>query len=521
MSNPHALWLQAEAAVDRKNWKQAERAYRQALEIDPRHVPSLIGVSTALSQRDAYRDAHAAILSAFALRPDHPSLIYAISQRLRFFHEFARLEQALSNPRFVAEAPVPIVVKGVVMLSSIGAHEAAVRMADHALRREPGNAAANYVRGNLHLFSGEPDAAEARYEASLRADPLLFQNSWMLASVRTQTPEANHVSRLQVQLTRARPGGEGEAYLSYGLHKELHDLGDHAQAWQALERGCRAKRKNVQYALADDIAVVEQIMRVCDAGFFTRSSDVEQPAVPIFIVGMHRSGTTLLERMLAGHTLVGDAGETSSMDAQMQLATDHALPGRYDAELVRRAADADFDMVARGYAASARWLSRGKPYFTEKLPMNFWNVGFIARALPQARILHLQRDPMDTCFSNLRTLFAGVATYSYVQSELAGFYLQYRRLMDHWREVLPPGRLMDVPYDELVADPEAVASRVASFCGLPYQAALVDVGRTSGRVATASAALARQGIRRDRGKLWRHYEQHLQPLIDGLGHALD
>src|SRR5688572_19424076 len=122
MTSPHDLWLQAESAADRKNWKQAERAYRQALAIDPRHVPSLIGVSTALSQRDAYRDAHAAIVAAFALRPDHPSLIYAISQRLRFFHEFARLEQTLSHPRFVAEAPVPIVVKGVVMLSSIGAH---------------------------------------------------------------------------------------------------------------------------------------------------------------------------------------------------------------------------------------------------------------------------------------------------------------------------------------------------------------------------------------------------------------
>lgn len=443
-------------------------------------------------------------------------MVYAVAQRLRFFHEFARLEACLAHPRFAAEAPVTVVVKAVVMLSSIGAHEAAVRMVEKALQREPGNAPANYVRGNLHLFSGELEAAERRYERSLRADPYLFQNSWMLAGVRTQSPERNHVPRLREQLMRARPGGEGEAYLSYALHKELHDLGEYAQAWEALERGCRAKRRNVSYSLADDQAVFREMARVCAPGFVRDGSSVPQPAVPIFIVGMHRSGTTLLERILSGHSQVGDAGETSAFDAQMQLATDHALPGRYDAELVRRAAHADFDRVALGYAENARWLARGKPYFTEKLPMNFWNVGFIAKALPQARILHMLRDPMDTCFSNLRTLFAGVANYSYVQSELAGFYLEYCKMMDHWRSVLPPGRMMDVPYDELVADPESVAARVMDFCGLPPESGLIDVSRAGGRVATASAVLARGGIRRDRGQLWRHYEAWLQPLVEGL-----
>lgn len=519
--NADTAWLQGEAAADLKNWKQAERQYRLALASDPRHVPALIGLSTALTQRGAHRDARAAIIAADDLRPEHPSLLYAIAQRLRFFHEFERLERCLSHPNFTAGAPVQVVVKGVVMLSSIGAHAAAVRMADAALRRDPANAAANYVRGNLHLFSGEPDAAEAAYERSLIADPKLFQNSWMLASVRTQTRDRNHVGRLQQQLLQARPGGEGEAYLSYGLYKELHDIGEYAQAWTALERGCRAKRRNIAYAMEHDRACVETLERTCTAAFVADSSSVVQQHVPIFIVGMHRSGTTLMERMLSGHSDVGDAGETMAFDAQLQLATDFALPGRYDAELARRAAHASFDEVAQGYAQAARWLSGGKPFFTEKLPMNFWNVGFIAKALPQARILHLLRDPMDTCFSNLRTLFSGVAAYSYVQEELAGFYLLYRRMMEHWRSVLPAGRILDVRYDQLVADPEATARDIAAFCGLPYQPTLVDVGRSGGRVATASAGLARDGIRRDRGEVWRHYEAQLQPLRNGLRPVLE
>lgn len=512
----HLSWLQAEAAADRKDWKHAEQLYRQSLALSPQYVPSLIGLSTALSVRGSYRDAHATTLSAFSLQPDHPSLIYAIAQRLRAFNEFERLEKCLSHPAFASSAPITIVAKGVVMLSAIGSHSAAVRMADQALRREPTHAAANHVRGNLHLFSGEPDAAEACYERSIAADPFLFQNSWMLASVRTQTPDRHHIQRLREQLTRARPGGEGEAYLAFGLHKELHDLQDYPGAWDALARGCSAKRQNVTWSIESDRATVDEIQRVCTEEFVACSSAVQLERIPIFIIGMHRSGTTLMERMLAGHSMVGDAGETGAFDAQAQYAADYTIRSRHDAAVVRHVSKANFDEIAHRYSDASRWLSRGKPYFTEKLPMNFWNAGFIAKALPQAKILHLQRNPMDTCFSNLRTLFAGVATYSYVQEELASFYLEYRRLMEHWRAVLPKGQMLDVIYDELVADPEGVAARIAQFCGLPYEASMVAVDRSGGRVATASAALARQGIRKDRGQVWRHYERQVEPLIAGL-----
>lgn len=514
--NANAHWMAAETAVDQKDWARAERIYRKALELEPGHVPSLIGLSTVLSRRDAHRDAHAATMAGWRARPSEPSLAYALSQRLRYFHEFEALEQCLaSNVRFVASAPAQVIAKGVVMLSSIGAHEAAIRLAEQGIRRGLKDPALYYVRGNLHLFSGEVEQAERCYEESLRLDGRMFQNSWMLSGARTQTAQSNHVARLQRQLAQATPGSEGEAYVAYGLHKELHDLGEYEDAWRALARGCKAKRRGVVYSLAEDRELVDLLIRECTVDFLSASSSVEQDIVPVFIVGMHRSGTTLLERMLSGHSQVGDAGETGMFLAQLQYSGDHALPGRLDAELVRRSGSIDYDEVARNYARAATWLSRGKPFFTEKLPTNFWHVGYIAKALPQARILNLVRDPVDTCFSNLRTLFAGVAMYSYVQEELGGFYVEYRRLMGHWHSVLP-GRVLDVHYHELVENPEAVMERIAAFCGIDYQSSLVDVSRSSGRVATASAALARQGIRKDRGALWRNYEQHLGPLINAL-----
>ncbi|MBA3930058.1 MAG: sulfotransferase family protein [Xanthomonas sp.] len=509
------LWMQGETATDRKQWSVAEAAYLGALKLDPRHVPSLIGLSTLYSREGKHVLAHEVLMRGASIPSVHPGITYGVAQRLRFFNEFDALERCLADTRFAESAPPHVLARAVVMLGSIGAHEAAVRLAERTVQRDPNCAPALYVRGNLHLFSGEPDMAELRYEQSLKADPRLYQNAWMLASVRTQTPESNHVDRLRRQLAEATPGKEGEVYLGFGLHKELHDIGDHAGAWSALQRGCRVKRTHVEYSPAEDASLVDDAIATFDAAFLRSEVAVEQPAVPIFILGMHRSGTTLLERMLSGHSNVADAGETGAFDAQVRLAADHHYANRWDAHVLAKLPGMDMEGIARGYAESARWLSRGKPFFTEKLPMNFWNIGLIAKALPQARIINLVRDPMDTCFSNLRTLFAGVATYSYDQAELAHFYLQYRRLMQHWLDVLP-GRILQVNYDELVSAPDAVGQRVAEYCGLSYQASIADVSRSGGRVATASAALARQGIRRDRGMVWRHYEAQLQPLRVGL-----
>lgn len=510
--------MAGENASDRKDFAAAERHYLRALQLDPKHVPALIGLSTVQTRRGAHCDAYASTLAAYSLKPTAAPFIYALAQRLRYFHDYARLEDCLSWPGLAADAPPPILAKASVMLSSIGAHEAASALADRALQRDPADSGSLHVRGNFHQFQGELEQAEAMHEASLRSDPTLFQNALMLANARTQTADKNHVERLKQQLQRAKPGGTGQVYLGFALHKELHDLQRHGQAWQALERACAAKRRQVQYRPRESVDLVDSVARVCTPHFLGQASQVQQPAVPIFIVGMHRSGTTLLERMLAGHSRVGDAGETSAFHAQLELAIDRGAPTGMDAAFAAQLAGADFDAIARGYAQSARWLSRGNPYFTEKLPRNFFNVGFIAKAMPQARFLHLVRDPMDTCFSNLRTLFSGAALYSYDQFELGAFFLQYQRMMAHWRSVLP-GRVLDVAYDQLVQDPDAMAARVAAHCGIEFEAGMVDIGRSTGSMATPSATVARQGFRKDRGRAWQPYEPQLGTLLRTLAPA--
>lgn len=509
--NANETWLAAEHAFERKNLPLAEELYRKALAIDKNHVPSLIGLSACLSHRGAHSEAHDAVMAAYEQHTSIAPVLYALAQRLRHFREFEAVIDCLTKPRFVIDAPILILAKATVMLSSVGAHREAELLANAAVKRDPKNAAALHVRGNSHFFDGKFDLAEADYESSLLADPALYQNSWMLASTRKQTVEKNHVARIKKQLKVVKPDSMNEVYLQFALHKEFHDLEQFDDAWIALERGCRVKRQLIKYDPAADQLLVKKLIEVCNTEFIERDSGKKIGHTPIFIVGMHRSGTTLLERMLAGHSMIGDAGETLSFHAELELAVNLSTPEGLHAEFVSKLADANYNRVATGYERRAKWLSRGKPFFTEKLPTNFLLLGFIAKALPQARFLHLVRDPMDTCFSNLRTLFSGAAPYSYDQAELAAFFSLYRHLMAHWRAVMP-GRVLDVHYQELVNDPKTMAERVAAHCGVDFEPDMIDITRASGTIATPSATLVRQGFRSDRGQAWKPYEAHLKQL---------
>jgi Sulfotransferase family len=236
---------------------------------------------------------------------------------------------------------------------------------------------------------------------------------------------------------------------------------------------------------------------------------------PIFIVGLHRSGTSLLERILSGHPDIADAGETYVFSAQLCYSANHMCKQITDEVIATRASNLDYTTIGRGFLDKMRRRSLGKSFITEKQNPNFILLGPIAKALTQAKILHMRRSPIDTCFSNLRMLFTNEAAYSYDQVHMADFYKIYHDMMAHWRAVLPD-RVFDIEYDEMVREPEVQARRIAAHCGLEFHDEMLQVGRNSGVVATASANQIREGIVTNRGGLWRSYERHLSPMIDRL-----
>jgi len=235
----------------------------------------------------------------------------------------------------------------------------------------------------------------------------------------------------------------------------------------------------------------------------------------IFIVGMFRSGTTLIERVLAGHPDVFDGGETYQFSACLRQATNHDTLDAVDRTIVANAASIDFEAVRQRMHAYARWRAHGSRWLTEKLPSNFLNVGFILHAFPEARIVHMRRDPVETCFSNLRTIFRGAAPYACDQRALADYFLLYRRLMTHWNKIAP-GRILEVDYTDFVDNPLAQTRRLLDYCDLEFLPDVLDLDRRGGASATASAAHVRKGILKDRHRQWLPYERHLRPMLDIL-----
>lgn len=497
---------------------EAVAGCQELLRQQPGNVAGLLLLSRALSRQGLHRQARQAVLAAWETQPSDPASLFEVGRRLRYFNEYPAVSACYGSPSFRANAPAQALTEAALSLSSIGENQAALDALNQALRRSSQYAPAYYMRGNINAFCGDFDHAEVDYERSLALDPRLFQAAWMLSGLRTQSQSSNHLTRLRQQLPQATPGRMGEVYLEFALYKELQDLQRYEEAWRHLESGCRKKRALLNYRPEDARRIFALLERVCSPRFVADAAEPVVHPTPIFIVGMHRSGTTLIERMLAGHSQVQDAGETYAFAEEMKLATNQAAGLVLDAPLVEAAAAADFQQVALGYAKRAAWLARGKPFFTEKLPTNFLHLGFIAKALPSAKILHLARNPMDTCFSNLRTLFSEAAPYSYDQTELADYCVGAHRLMRWWQEVLGD-RMLVVDYQQLVTDFPRQAERIARFCGLKLEPAMLDVGRQAGAVTTASAIQLRDGLRNDRGAAWKPYAPWLRPLSDALAAA--
>jgi len=484
---------------------------------DSPRVADLLRASDALLQQDRYRDSLHCVLRAFESADRERERLIPLCQRLRRFHESGRALALIANAdpeRFPSAVDRTELAS---LASRCGDQVLAEAWIDHAVRADPMHAPAQYMRGVIAMFRGDMPQARFALSACLASSPDFAQAHWVLSALPDDggPGDADAPTRIRASLARMQAGSTGEAYLQFALHNALHALGAYDEAWDALERGCALRRTQVPY----DDGATEALFAALESRY---TPEFLQPAnapvggyTPIFIVGMHRSGTTLLERILGGHPLVADGGESYAFTAQLDLAAGHKSVDALDATTLERIVGADFAAIGAGFREASRWRVRGKPFLTEKLPANLLNAGFIAKALPQAKLLRVVRDPMDTCFSNLRTWFAGVAAYSHDQAQLAGHYLRCERLARHLHEAMP-GRILDVSYTDLVDDTEATMRRVFAFCGLPFAPQALDVGRASGDVSTASTTSVREGILRNRGGAWRPYARQLQPMRDAL-----
>lgn len=463
-------------------------------------------------QAGNYRDASRLSLDAATRRPSTPLELVELVRRLVYFNHGQALRgigvALLARPSWSAAAEADVAA----MLSMLGEQEVASRLLDRSMKLLGQHPSHLYNRSQMHLYSGRLAEAEADLRACLRQEPGMAKAHWALSKLPAGPESGNDIAAAQAWVARIAPGTADEAYLHFALFNQLDRAGETGPAWDALQRGCQVKRALLRYR-ADDSARLFAALRDNfngEAAAAASPPPASGPA-PIFIVGMHRSGTTLLERMLGSHSQVSEGGELYDLPAQLRLAVNSHFAGPLAIEAVEQAARLDHAAIGAGYLDRVRWRAAGRPRLVDKLPSNFLNVGFIERALPQAKVIHMQRDPMDTCFSNLKELFSAACPYSYDAAELSAYYGGYRELMAHWQAVLP-GFVLDVRYEELARDPEAQCRRILDFCGLAWEPGCVDPRGNQRAVNTASSAQVREPVHQRGIGAWRRYEAELAPL---------
>lgn len=400
-----------------------------------------------------------------------------------------------------------------------GEYDDSIRMHLRAVASAPDNVLYRYNLAISLQAEGRLEDAETEFLRVVRADPNHVE-SWMnLSRVRKQTPDDNHVDELE-RLLAETGSWENTMRLNFSLAKEFEDLREYDRAFDALVAGSVARRENMPYEVARDVRFVDALIDCFPSGCFDTGAGGFDSREPIFIVGMPRSGTTLTEQILAGHSEVFAAGELRDMplNLSLQLGTKVAVDEMASDQL-RRVLATNPAALGHRYIQKTRPRTGHTRHFIDKLPRNSHLCGFIHWALPNARIIVLERHPLDVCLSNFKVLFNRGYEYSYDLDDLATYYIAYRRLMDHWSRIIPADRYYRVSYEALVADQETETRKLLDFCGLEWQDACLEFYRNRESVTTASLAQVRQPIYRSAVQRWRHYEKQLEPLRHRLEDA--
>lgn len=407
------------------------------------------------------------------------------------------------------------------VLARLGDHEASFAPFTAAVEGEPGNLEYRYNLAAASGFTGRVEQARMHYETIIAADPGNARAHYALAILSRQTAQANHVPRLEAALAAAVDPADA-LRIRYALAKEHEDIGHTADAFRHLSAANHAHKRNIDYDFAQDAEIFDAIEAVFGAGDPVNgpvNGSGHAGASPIFVVGMPRTGTTLVDRILSSHRDVEAAGELQAMPiAVKQLA---GTPSRrvIDAETVVASAAIDPETLGAAYLErAAHHVARAKRRFTDKLPANFLYIGHIARALPDARIVCLRRNPMDTVWSNYKNLFASQSAYyaySYDLMDTARYYARFDRLMALWQRFWPE-RVLQLSYEALVADQEGQTRLLLDHCGLDWDQACLSFHENTAAVATPSAAQVRRPINSDAMGKWRAYADALAPARDWL-----
>jgi len=520
--DPHAGRLeQASAALVAEDRKSAERIFREILQEDASHVGAVCGLAAVALAAGRPEDAMRLLRHALKQSTYLPLASRGLCQALVDLGRFPEAEQSVRRLlKIEPENPKNWVLLGNVCTRMMRQSDALVAF-EEAARLNPAEVRLRLSIGHLHKTLGNRRECELAYRACLAQAPTMGEVYWSLADLKTYSFSEAEVAAMQALLKGEDGDDTDQAHLHFALGRAFEHRRSYRAAFEHYATGNRRRRKTIAF----DIRVFERKtrrVRECfDAAFFAaRAGAGCADAAPIFIVGLPRSGSTLVEQILASHTSVEGTFELPNV-LTMVREFDHSDDAR-DAypEVVRGVPPDRFAALGHRYLEETAPLRTGKQRFIDKMPNNFSHVGFIHCMLPNATIVDVRRHPMDACFSTYKQHFAEGQSFSYQLEDLGRYYRCYLELMDHWDEVLP-GRVLHLQYEHLVRNPDSEIRRLLAHCRLNFEPACLAFHETKRAVRTASAEQVRQPLYASGVGYWKHFESELQPLWRALGDCLE
>ena len=491
---------------------KAEAIYRRILKRDPDHVEAsrlLAGIAVSHEQ---FAEAEVFLKHALELAPEY----------LRAWVDLTNVQRQLENydDAIVSGAKVielaPDQAESYMVYASVvgvaGRHEEAIETYEKAISLNPEKAGALCSMAHHLKTIGRQDDAIARYRESIAIRADHAESYWSLANLKTFRFEDSEVEAMHDLLARDDLSDESRAQVHNALGLEYEAQKNFATAFEHFERCNEVRRKLESYDPVDTEDTHDRVIDLFNDAFFEQPAADPSDPTPIFVVGLPRSGSTLIEQILASHSLVDGTHELSDLSKVVRALRRGRRKEKRFPEIVGALKKAGWQRIAQNYVDRTAKHRGSAPYFIDKNPNNFIFIGLLKLALPNAKIINARRHPLDSCLGSFKQLFASGQPFSYDMTELAEYYLQYQRLMDHWHQVLP-GFVLDVHYENVVDDLETEVHRLLDFCGLPFEENCLRFHETVRAVKTASSEQVRQPIYSSSVNLWRNYEAQLTSLI--------